>query len=54
MERQLKQRFQAVVIYQGRNMSEVISELIEQWVKENEPQMIEELLQQQQQSDKEP
>ncbi len=35
-------------------MSEVISELIEQWVKENEPQMIEELLQQQQQSDKEP
>lgn len=54
IERQLKQRFQAVVIYQGRNMSEVISELIEEWVKENEPQMIEELLQQQQQSDKEP
>ncbi|MFB2978121.1 plasmid partition protein ParG [Microseira sp. BLCC-F43] len=54
VERQLQRRFKAIVAYQGKDISQVISELIEEWVKENEPQMIEELLQQQQQSDKEP
>ncbi|MGI2902661.1 plasmid partition protein ParG [Tolypothrix sp. VBCCA 56010] len=43
VERQLQRRFKAIVAYQGKDISQVISELIEEWVKQNEPQMLEEL-----------
>jgi hypothetical protein len=50
VERDLQRRFKAIVAYQGKDISQVTSELIEEWVKQNEPQMIEELQQRQQRS----
>ncbi|MGV0027179.1 plasmid partition protein ParG [Phormidesmis priestleyi] len=35
VERQLQRRFKAIVAYQGKDISQVVSELLEEWVKEN-------------------
>jgi ParG len=51
VERQLQRRFKAIVAYQGKDISQVISELIEEWVRQNEPQMLQELQRHQQRSD---
>jgi gas vesicle protein len=51
VDRQLQRRFKAIVAYQGKDISQVISELIEEWVRENEPQMLQELQRHQQRSD---
>ncbi|PSB14059.1 hypothetical protein C7B61_15835 [filamentous cyanobacterium CCP1] len=51
VERDLQRRFKAIVAYQGKDISQVISELIEEWVRQNEPRMIEELQQRQGRSD---